>query len=401
MSESAANPIVDPALKEWATEEQQRLIDAINEHGGYRPAARALGCRNNLNTMVHRLKARAARSGYSPDHGLTRTTAPGFRAKRVSTYYFGNKKQGLPAQWVIQEPDKAQAEKIMRAWVDELVDSGGARGLCPVTPAPELAVNDLLAAYCIGDPHFGMKAWSEESGDNFDLTIAERLTKGAVDRLVTVAPQAHTGLLLQIGDMFHADDNSHRTPGSGHPLDVDTRHQKVMMVGIRAMVHCIRRMLEKHQKVIFWGMAGNHDIQSSYALSLCLAAYFENEPRVTVDLSPGLFKYMRHGKVLIGAHHGDKVKMDQLPLLMAVDRPEDWGQTRHRYQYVGHVHHDQVKEIQGVRVESLRTLAAKDGWHAGMGYRAGRDMRLIVHHSMHGEVERHTCGISMLEQTVA
>jgi len=32
-----------------------------------------------------------------------------------------------------------------------------------------------------------------------------------------------------------------------------------------------------------------------------------------------------------------------------------------------------------------------------MGYRAGRDMRLIVLHKEYGEVERHRCDISMLQ----
>jgi hypothetical protein len=47
-------------------------------------------------------------------------------------------------------------------------------------------------------------------------------------------------------------------------------------------------------------------------------------------------------------------------------------------------------------VEAFRTLAARDAWHAGQGYRAGRDMRLLVHHKDFGEVERHRCDIAML-----
>lgn len=388
--------VVDPKLKDWANDEQKRLIDAINEHGGYRPAEKATGTGNNLHTMVTRLKERAARDGYSPDHDLIRPVAPGFRLARASTYHRRDDEKGTPAQWVIQKPDDKKAEAIMRAWVDELVDSGGARGLCPPTPPPAYLTDDLLALYGVGDPHFGMYSWAEETGDNFDLATAERLTKGAIDRLVTVAPPARVGLLMQAGDMFHMDDTTNRTPASGHPLDVDTRYQKVMVAGIRSMVYMARRMLEKHQEVVLWMLPGNHDPHASLALSLCLTAYFENEPRVRVDLSPSLFKYIRHGKVLIGGHHGHKVKMEDLPLLMATDRAADWGQSDLRYVYIGHIHHDRVKEVQGVRVESLRTLAAKDAWHASMGYRAGRDMRLIVHHALHGEIERHTCGASML-----
>ena len=62
----------------------------------------------------------------------------------------------------------------------------------------------------------------------------------------------------------------------------------------------------------------------------------------------------------------------------------------------GHVHHQDIKEYRGGVVEYFRTLAARDAWHAGQGYRAGRDMRLIVLHKDHGEVERHRCDVAML-----
>jgi hypothetical protein len=110
-----------------------------------------------------------------------------------------------------------------------------------------------------------------------------------------------------------------------------------------------------------------------------------------------VFRYLRFGKCLLGAHHGDRVKMQDLPLLMAVDRPVDWGQTEFRYISTGHIHHDVVKEVQGVRVESLRTLAGKDPYHAFKGYRSLRDTRCVVYHEDYGEIERYTVGAAMLE----
>ena len=51
-------------------------------------------------------------------------------------------------------------------------------------------------------------------------------------------------------------------------------------------------------------------------------------------------------------------------------------------------------------VEQVRTLAANDAYAAGGGYLSGRDMKLIVMHSEHGEVARTTCGIDMLREAV-
>jgi hypothetical protein len=169
-----------------------------------------------------------------------------------------------------------------------------------------------------------------------------------------------------------------------------------MQVGLRAMIHVIRRALEKHTLVIVRIVSGNHDPHSSFALALALDAFFHAEPRVKVDLNASPFWYYRFGKVLIGVTHGDTVKPAQLPGIMAADRAEDWGLTKHRYWYTGHVHHTSRREFPGVVQESFRTLAAKDAWHTGAGYRSGRDMHAIVLHRDHGERERHICNVGEL-----
>jgi hypothetical protein len=247
----------------------------------------------------------------------------------------------------------------------------------------------------MGDPHFGMYAWAADAGADFDLNIAERLTCAAIDRLVASGPAAGTALLLNLGDMFHADNQRNQT-NSGHQLDVDGRWAKVQKVGLMAMIHCIKRLLEKYPRVIFRINKGNHDGHSSYALALMLSCYFHNEPRVEVDLSPAVAWYYRFGKVLIGSTHGDTIKGKDMLSVMAADKPEEWGQTKHRHWYVGHVHHHDSKEYHGGTVEYFRTLASRDAWHQGQGYRAGRDMCMIVHHREHGEIERHRCDVGML-----
>ncbi len=391
--------MIDPKLKDYAvTERQAEYLQAVIDAGGIKPAARAMGVHHKTIQMVIRsCEARAALKGYAPGHDLTHPVPDPFVVKGVSTYY---DREGVArGQWVKTKRDEAHAEALIRELVDHLVSD--VRGLSPLIEPPEHVAADLLAIYGIGDPHFGMYAWADETGADFDLDTAERMTCGAIDRLVTSGPNAGTALLLNIGDFFHADDGTNRTPASGNQLDVDTRHAKVMQVGLRAMVHAIKRLLERHFRVIVWMMPGNHDPHSSFALALALDAFFSNEARVEVDLSPGLYKYLRFGRVLIGAHHGHGAKFADLPLIMATDRPEEWGATTSRYIYGGHIHHLTRKEWPGVVFESLRTLAGPDAWHAGKGYRAGRDMQLIVHHKDFGEIERHRCDVAMLSAAAA
>lgn len=383
----------DETLLQFATAREAELLAAVEEHGGQRAAAKALGINQSvISTALARLHARAAKRGYSPEHDMTRTVPDGFRVRGVSTYY--NKEGKAAGQWVKSAVDRERTEQLMREAVKAL--SEDVRGLSPLVPAPARAMADLMAVYPFGDPHFGMYAWAEEAGDDFDVDIARRLTLGAVDRLVATAPAAQIGVVLLLGDVFHMNDQKNITPGHGHQLDVDSRFVRVLRVGIETYRHAIQRALEKHERVVVRCVAGNHDPQAIWSLAFTLAAFFENNPRVEVDLNPSKFWYFQHGKVLIASTHGDTAKHEQLGPIMAADMPQSWGATEYRYWYTGHVHHAQVKEFPGVVCESFRTLAANDAYAAGHGYRAGRDMVCIVHHREYGEIERHRCDIAML-----
>lgn len=324
--------------------------------------------------------------------GAERDGGAPYIIKGVSTYFDAQGNQR--GQWIKTRLDDEQRDKLVRAAVFAM--SEPLRGMSPLTAAPPATDDDLLVVYPVGDPHFGMYAYADETGDDFDLDEAERITTGAVDRLVSTAPAAGTGYFLVLGDTTHADDSTNATPGHGHALDVDTRFGKVMRVTMRAMKWSVLRLLQKHAKVVVRFVAGNHDPHVATALSMIMEAYFENEPRVTVEGTAAAHNYIVFGRNLIGAHHGDRTKFADLPGVMAADRAADWGATEFRVWHCGHVHHDSVKEYPGCTVETHRTLASKDAWHAGKGYRSRRSMKAITYHREFGEVHRSTCDIAML-----
>jgi hypothetical protein len=333
-----------------------------------------------------------ALGGWSPDHDMTRTVPVGFHVRGVSTLY--DSAGQVAAQWVKSAVDKDAELRALIEAMKHLADPF--RGTSELVDAPEQVQPDLLVVYPMGDPHIGMYAWAAESGDDFDLNIAEDQLVAATDKLVALAPNAPEALIIDVGDFFHADNSSNKTAHSGNALDVDTRWAKVFRVGVRAMRRCIDKALTKHELVRLWVVPGNHDDHTAQALAVCMSMYYENNPRVVVDLSPAAFFYHRFGDVLLGATHGNTVKPADLPAVMAYDRAEDWGRSKHRHWYTGHVHHDTVKEYRGCTVETVRTLAARDAWHARSGYRAGRDMKLDVWHRTHGHINRHIVGIDQL-----
>lgn len=309
--------------------------------------------------------------------------------KGTSTLYDADGK--IKLQWV--KADKKQETEQFKEWAVAL--SADLTRASPTT-SPSVTSDDTLTVIPFGDPHLGMYSWKDETGDDFDLTIAENDLCGAVDRLVKCTPASKQCLIVNLGDFFHADNNSGETSRGHNKLDTDTRWAKVLLVGLKAMRQCIASALEHHEKVTVINAIGNHDDHSSMFLTIALSNIYESEPRVHIIDNPTITHYFDFGENLIGVHHGHTIKPDKLPLIMATDKPQEWARCKYRYWLCGHLHQDIAREYQGVRVESFRTLAGRDAWAASMGYRSGRDMKAIVLHKNFGEVARHLVSVDML-----
>ena len=376
---------LDPALREYATDRQWEKLQALEKYGSGAKAAEALGVvKSNINTARAAVIKRAAQHGYAPDNDMLFPTAPGFVVRGTSTLYDMQSGEAR-LQWVKTKLEDEQLYAAMQEAVAALCED-----IKPLkkAKAPKVTNENLMSVYPVGDHHIGMLAWGEEADDDYDTKTAETLLMGAMDYLVESAPASEQGLIILLGDFLHYDSYESVTPQSKHQLDADSRYPRLVRAAMRAVRYAISRALDKHKTVRVIIVAGNHDPSSMVFLREAIYALYENELRVEIDRSLKLFHYHRFGKCLIGTHHGDKVKMDKLPLVMAADCAEDWGKTVHRTIYTGHIHNDNVKDFNGCKVESVRILAPADAYSYGAGYRTPRDMKRIDWHAEYGEVSR-------------
>lgn len=351
-------------------------------------AARIAGLMPNANPEI---EAEAARQGFAPEHDMIHPVPDGYEVLGTSTYYG---QDGKPkGQWVKSRIDAARQREMFEEAVAGFCDR-----IEPVEPIPppEVVAADLMTVYPFGDPHIGMMSWGEETGADYDTKIAERLLTSAFSYLVDTAPPSGEALIILSGDNYHYDGYESVTPQHKNQLDTDTRYPKMVRAAIRVVRMAVARALQKHQNVTVIIESGNHDPASSGALREFAAVLYENEPRVTIDTSPAAFHYKRFGKCLIGTTHGDKIKPSELPLIMAVDRPKDWGETAHRHWIAAHVHHEKRADFKGVTWESLALLAPVDAWAAGHGYRGIRKMFAATWHKEFGETSRTTVNPAML-----
>lgn len=386
--------IIDPQLKEWATARQAECIDAVIKHNGnVMRAAKSLNItRQTVQNVLKAVNQKAARQGYSPYHDMTRVVPSPFVVKGVSTYY---NKDGKPSgQWVKSQVDAELREQAIREAIESMVET--LPRLEPIAQ-PDHANEKLCNLFTLTDCHVGMLSWKKETGDDWDLKIAESILVGVFEQMILSTPHAKVGFVNQLGDFLHSDGMMPVTPTSGHILDQDGRFSKIVTIALRVLRRIIDLALLRHEKVIVLMAEGNHDMASSIWLRVIFKALYENEPRVEVVDSELPYYYYQHGQTMLAFHHGHLSKNDSLPLLFAAQFPKAWGETTKRYCHTGHRHHVEEKEHSGMKVIQHSTLAARDAYAARGGWLSEREATAITYHTQYGQVARSTVTPEMLE----
>jgi len=294
---------------------------------------------------------------------------------------------GKPSiRWVRKERDKEQQEEAFKALLE------GFKAEMPkasAVPEPRTECHhQLLNLYVLTDYHLGMKSWHEETGADWDTSIAEDLLVRWFTMAIDQSPKSEVGLLAILGDFLHWDGMDAVTPTSRHLLDADSRFSKIVRVAIKVIRQIVNLLLDKHFHVYMKAMEGNHDPASSIWLRELFAFFYQDEPRVTVDTSPDPYGCYEHGKTALFFHHGHKRKMGNVDTVFAAKFREIFGRTKHSYAHMGHLHHVDVKETNLMIVEQHRTLAAPDAYASRGGWMTGRDAQVITYHKDYGYTGR-------------
>ena len=382
-------------LLEYCRSDRQReLVKAIDKHGSVTKAARVLGIdQANAFRSMRAIKKRANLSGYTPSYGMSDPVPDGFQVKGTSKFTkddFGN------PIWVKTDRDRDAIAKAMEEAMDAFTSElPRAKPL----PAPEQYLNaDILNQYTITDYHLGMKAWAKECGDDWDTDIAEKLLVDWFACAIERAPDAETAILAQIGDFLHWDGVDAVTPASGHLLDADTRFRRLIRIAIRVTRRVINMLLEKHRYVHVIMAEGNHDPASSMWLSELFHAFYEKEPRVSVDESAIPYYCYVFGKQVLFYHHGHKRSVANVDSVLVGMFKKEYGQALFATAHMGHKHCIDIKESNLMVVEQHPTLASKDAYAARGGWLSNRNASVITYHKQFGEVARFAISPDMVRE---
>lgn len=383
----ATKPVDKRAVKrfydKWVAAGRPSFAEFARQSGKDETTTRRWLNRYAIELGVAADEAAAARKGFAPDADMVHPVPDPFIASGISTYY---NKEGVPtARWVKASLDKDKVDAIQRAAFEAMTVQ-----LPRTKPskAPAHSNADLLNCYVITDFHLGALSWAEETGADWDISIAENMILRWFEQAIALSPPAETAVFAQLSDFLHADGIEALTPASRHLLDVDTRFAKVVRTAIRILRKVIAMLLDKHPRLHIVMADANHDPVSQIWLREWFAVMYEDEPRVTVDTSPSPYNAYEFGKVALFFHHGHKRKVTNVAEVFAAKFRELFGRTEYAYAHTGHLHSIDVKENNLMVVEQHRSLTAPDAYSARGGWMSGRDAQVITYHRGFGEVSR-------------
>jgi hypothetical protein len=241
------------------------------------------------------------------------------------------------------------------------------------------------------DVHVGKLAQSFEVGEDYNNQIAVQRVREGVEGILAKSAGFNIEKIVFVGgnDILHIDTPKRMTT-SGTPQDTDGMWYSNFLIAKELYIEILDRLL-KVADVHFVFNPSNHDYTHGFFLADVIKTYYKDCPNITFDCSIAHRKYLVYGENLIGTTHGDGGKTENLPLTMAHEAKEAWGQTKHKYIYIHHFHHKVSKDYMGVCVEALRSPSGTDSWHHRNQYQhAPKAIEGFIHHPEYGQIARLT-----------
>ena len=252
-------------------------------------------------------------------------------------------------------------------------------------PSPCLLVIDPA------DIHIGKLASSFETGEDYNNQIAVQRVRDGVSGILEKSSSFNIDKIVFVAgnDILHID-TPRRTTTSGTPQDTDGMWYNNFLIAKKLYIEILDELIKIADVHVMYNPS-NHDYTNGFFLADTIKSWYKKCENITFDSNISHRKYFKYGTSLIGTTHGDGAKQADLPLLMAQESKALWGETKHRYIYMHHLHHKTSKDYIGVTVEALRSPSGTDSWHHRNGYQhSPKAVEGFIHSKEHGQIARLT-----------
>jgi hypothetical protein len=277
-------------------------------------------------------------------------------------------------KYLIEEAKK-QIEPI------ELIEKAASKGNCAV-------IN-------IYDIHLDKRdVKNSNAGNDGTKSLVKELEEGFASLLSSVLINQPDTFILPVGNDLFTTNGFLQATKKGTPQDPSVTHEVIFKEGLSLMRNFID-ILSNFGVVYVPIIYGNHSADAEFYLGVCLEALYWNNEKVIINNTKRARKYIQYEDNLFGFGHGDleKKNIDKLPLIMATENPQLWGNTKHRVFYLGDVHHKEefkffrTKDNPGCIVQFLRSTSVTDSWHEdNMFVGVPRSMEASIWSSKKGQI---------------
>jgi len=243
-----------------------------------------------------------------------------------------------------------------------------------------------LLLISLADVHIGKLCMALEAGSDYNVEIAIKRVREGVEGLLQRSSCYNINkILLVIGNDILHTDNLNSSTTAGTPQNTDGLWHSNFLKAKDLLVEIIEKLTSVANVHVIHNQS-NHDYMSGWFLAQCVMTHFRKCKNITFDVSPKHRKAFVYGNNLISSTHGDGIKEDLLPNLLAQEFPKEWSECMHRYIFKHHVHHRTSKDYIGVTIQTLRSTSGTDAWHAKAGY-TGVPIALeaFLHHPILGQ----------------
>ena len=225
------------------------------------------------------------------------------------------------------------------------------------------------------DLHFGKHAWEGDTGFSYTRDVTKQIlienTLETIERIACFGTPDR--FIVPLGSDFFHVDTPNKTTTSGTPQDTDGTQSRIWIEGCKLAIAYIDT-LRAVAPVDILVVQGNHDFSAAMMILMYVSAWYKNAGDVRVNESVHPRQYMTYGNSLLAFSHGssDEAKVSNIPRLMATECRQLWGKLQHKAFFTGHLHHELVRDYEGVIHYQMPSLSPADRWHARKGYVGSR-----------------------------
>lgn len=381
-------------------EKINEALRALEEFGSQTRAAKALGV--SRSTLQDRLK--------KAEHVEMQRAANeiGFPAEEVKSYWIKSE----TGSYYVKRDTEVSYNDLRQGFLDFAAEHS------PVVEKREFKKGEHLLVIDPADIHFNKLALAAETGNEYNLDIAEsRLINGVSELLARADIFGIDRIVFVLGnDAAHADNPFNKTTAGTHQDTVSMwweGYRRAKNAFVKAIELCTQ-----YAPVHLVHCPSNHDYMTGWMLSDSIGSWFRNNENVILSdssLSIAHRKYIQYGNNLLGFTHNDGAREGDLSNLMQIECRKAWSESKFGTWYLHHLHVKDrkaygkspvkiEKDNLGVTVirsssidpensvftEIVRSPSGTDGWHHRNGYLGKQAIEAFMHHFEEGPTVRFT-----------